>query len=254
MRILITNDDGVDSRGIIVLAERLASVADVTVVAPDGDRSGIAHALSIHHPVRVRDVPGRAVRTFSCSGTPADCVVVGAHELMDAPPDLVVSGINRGANAGDDVTYSGTIAAANEALLVGVPSVAVSLNVGWPKSVERPQWETAARVAADVIEERVWDGLPDTTLLNINVPNLPYEGLLGRQWTRQARKRYTDRTDRRVDPRGDTYVWIWGAHDGAELQPGTDLHALREGFVSVTPLSIDRTDVETLTRHSRYNL
>lgn len=251
MRILVTNDDGVESRGIIELADALCAIADVTVVAPDGDRSGIAHALSIHHPVRIRELTDRAVKTFSCSGTPADCVVVGAYELMDAPPDLVVSGINRGANAGDDITYSGTIAAANEALLIGVASIAVSLNVGWPRTVERPYWETAARVAVEAASERAEFEFPPTTLLNVNVPNLPYGELRGRRWTRQARKRYTDRTDRRTDPRGETYVWIWGSYDGAEFEEGTDLHALREGYASFTPLTIDRTDAATLRRRSQ---
>jgi 5'-nucleotidase len=114
------------------------------VVAPDGDRSGIAHALSIHHPVRIRERRGRSVKTYECSGTPADCVVVGSYELFGALPDLVVSGINRGANAGDDITYSGTIAAANEALLVGAPSIAVSLAIAWPVSNDEPYWQTAA--------------------------------------------------------------------------------------------------------------
>ena len=220
----------------------------MTVVAPDGDRSGVAHALSIHHPVRVREVRDRGVRTFSCSGTPADCVVVGSYELLDAPPDLVVSGINRGANAGDDITYSGTIAAANEALLVGVPSIAVSLVVSWPVSTEVPQWESAARCAVDLAREIDALALPSTTLLNINVPNLASHELRGVKWTKQARKRYRDRTDRRVDPRGETYVWIWGSQTDMAIEEGSDLAALRDGYASVTPISIDRTDEVTLDR------
>jgi 5'-nucleotidase len=244
----VTNDDGVESPGIVTLAQALAALGDVTVVAPDGDRSGIAHALSIHHPVRVRERRDRTVRTFECSGTPADCVVVGAYELSDALPDLVVSGINRGANMGDDITYSGTIAAATEALLIGIPSIAVSLAVSWPISNEVPHWETAAGAAVD-LAGRVADlGLPATTLLNLNVPNVAPGTLAGTLWTRQARKRYTDRTVRRPDPRGETYVWIWGSFDPSTVEEGTDLAALRDLRASITPITIDRTDEVTLER------
>ena len=155
-----------------MLAQALRAIGDVIVVAPDGDRSGVAHSLSIHHPVRLRELRGRSVPTFVCYGTPADCVVVGSYEVFDQSPDLVVSGINRGANAGDDITYSGTIAAANEALLVGVPSIAVSLAIAWPVSDDEPRWETAATCAVD-LATRVRDfELPATTLLNLNVPNV----------------------------------------------------------------------------------
>lgn len=220
----------------------------MTVVAPDGDRSGVAHALSIHHPVRVRELRDRGVRTFSCSGTPADCVVVGSYELLDAPPDLVVSGINRGANAGDDITYSGTIAAANEALLVGVRAIAVSLAVSWPISTELPHWETAASCAVDLARGMDVLALPPTTLVNLNVPNLAPNDLRGVRWTKQARKRYRDRTDRRLDPRGETYVWIWGSVNDAPIDEASDLAALRDGYASLTPISIDRTDEVTLAR------
>jgi 5'-nucleotidase len=218
----------------------------VTVVAPDGDRSGVAHSLSIHHPVRIRPVRGRSMPTYVCSGTPADCVVVGAYELSGDMPDLVVSGINRGANAGDDITYSGTIAAAIEALLIGTPAIAVSLSVSWPVSSEVPFWDTAAKCVLDLITSTRDVELPPTTLLNVNVPNLSLDELKGVRWTRQARKRYTDRTDRRVDPRGESYIWIWGTHDPSTIEDGTDLAALRDGFASITPITIDRTDRATL--------
>lgn len=226
----------------------MREVGDVVVVAPDGDRSGIAHALSIHHPVHIRERRDRSVKTFSCSGTPADCVVVGAYELCERLPDLVVSGINRGANAGDDITYSGTIAAANEALLIGVPSIAVSLAVPWPISHEEPRWSTAARCAIELIERSRSLDVPATTLLNLNVPNLDYHELRDIRWTKQARKRYTDRTDRRIDPRGETYIWIWGSHDASTIEDASDLAALRDGCASVTPITIDRTDEVTLDR------
>jgi len=223
-------------------------LGDVVVVAPDGDRSGVAHSLSIHSPVRLRELRGRSVPTYVCWGTPADCVVVGSYEIFSALPDLVVSGINRGANAGDDITYSGTIAAAIEALLVGVPSIAVSLAIAWPISEDEPHWETAAQCAVELAERAKSFDLPPTTLLNVNVPNFEPPRLRGVRLTSQARKRYKDRTDRRVDPRGETYVWIWGSHNAAEIEEGSDLAALRDGYASVTPISIDRTDDATLAR------
>ena len=198
--------------------------------------------------MRVRERRERTVKTFSCSGTPADCVVVGAYELCERVPDLVVSGINRGANAGDDITYSGTIAAANEALLIGVPSIAVSLAVSWPISNEEPRWSTAASTALDLIARAQSLDLPSTTLLNVNVPNVSRDELRGIRWTKQARKRYTDRTDRRTDPRGETYVWIWGSYDASTIEEESDLAALRDGYASVTPITIDRTDEVTLER------
>ena len=223
----------------------LSELGEVLVVAPDGDRSGVAHALSIHHPVRIRERRGRRVKTYECNGTPADCVVVGCYELFEGLPDLVVSGINRGANAGDDITYSGTIAAANEALLVGVPSIAVSLAIAWPVSGDEPYWETAATCALDLARRNAGLQLPATTLLNLNVPNVPPEILRGVRVTKQARKRYTDRTDRRTYPRGETYIWIWGSHNAAAIEEGSDLAALRDGYASVTPITIDRTDEVT---------
>lgn len=186
--------------------------------------------------------------TYVCSGTPADCVVVGSYEIFETLPDLVVSGINRGANAGDDVTYSGTIAAANEALLVGVPSIAVSLAIPWPVSDDEPRWETAAQCAVELAAKASNFALPSTTLLNLNVPNVEPSLLRGVVLTSQSRKRYEDRTDRRTDPRGETYVWIWGSHNAEGIEEGSDLAALRDGYASVTPITIDRTDDITLAR------
>ena len=220
----------------------------MVVVAPDGDRSGVAHSLSIHSPVRIRELRGRPVTTYVCSGTPADCVVVGSLEILPEVPDLVVSGINRGANAGDDITYSGTIAAANEALLVGVPAIAVSLGIAWPISDDEPRWETAAQCALDLASRIQSFSLPPTTLLNLNVPNVESGLLRGLLLTSQSRKRYRDRTDARTDPRGEKYVWIWGSHNAETIEEASDLAALRDGYASVTPITIDRTDDVTLAR------
>jgi len=247
-KILITNDDGFESEGLIAVAEALAAHGDVTVVAPDRDRSGVSHSVSIAAPVAVSEVFGRAVPTYRCSGTPADCVVVGAYDLCGGTPSLLVSGINRGANLGDDINYSGTFAAALEGLIVGVPSIAVSLAASWPEPGRDHHWDTAAGVATTVASDVLENGLPRHTLLNVNVPNVPEGALLGTRYARQGRKAYRDRIDRRENPRGGTYYWLWGAFDPANIVDGTDLAAVRDGFASITPIRLDRTDDEELAR------
>jgi len=250
-KILVTNDDGYESFGLIELAEALRAVGDVTVVAPDRDNSGVGHSISIHHPVRVTKVAGRAVPTYRCSGTPADCVVVGAFDLCGGMPALVVSGINRGANVGDDINYSGTVAAATEGIIVGAAAMAVSLAASWPDHASDHHWKTAANVAVPLAREILAGGLPALTLLNVNVPNLAERDLRGVRYVRQGRKAYRSRADRREDPRGNTYFWLWGTFDENEIVTGTDLAAIRDGYVSVTPVTIDRTDHDELGRRFR---
>jgi 5'-nucleotidase len=250
-KILVTNDDGYGSDGIIALAEALATVGDVTVVAPDQDQSGVGHSVSIKTPVRVAPVEGRAVPTYRCSGTPADCVVVGSYDLCGGMPELVVSGINRGANLGDDVNYSGTVAAAFEGVIVGVPSIAVSLAAKWPERDREHHWKTAADVAIRAALDVLANGLPRLTLLNVNVPNVPLAQLRGTRWVRQGRKAYRDRADKRKDPRGDTYYWLWGSFDSSTIVEGTDLAAIRDGYASMTPITLDRTDHDELGRRVR---
>lgn len=245
-KILVTNDDGYQSLGIIQLATALTALGDVTVVAPDADRSGVGHALSIAAPVRITSVGGRDVPTYRAGGTPADCVVIGAYDLCSGMPSLLVSGINRGANLGDDVTYSGTVAAALEGTIIGIPSIAISLAASWPEHARDHHWETAIEVALDLGRYVLAHGLPPLTLLNVNAPNLTAAELKGRKWTRQGRKAYADRIDKRVDPRGGTYYWLWGTFDPAAIDDETDLAAVRDGYVSITPLTIDRTDHKAL--------
>ncbi|GAC1423105.1 MAG: 5'/3'-nucleotidase SurE [Candidatus Velthaea sp.] len=247
-RILVTNDDGVDSEGIIVLAEALRTIGLVTVVAPDSDRSGVSHSISTRHPVTVTEVKDRAVRTFACSGMPADCVVVGTYELCGGVrPNLVVSGINRGANLADDVNYSGTVAAAVEGILVGVPSIAVSLAASWPERDPVHHWQTAADLACEVARRTLEEPLPPDTYWNINVPNV--EKLKGVHITRQGRKRYTERVAREHAGGAGAYFWVWGKNakrEGAE----TDDAAVRAGYGSVSPLRVDRTDEAVFTERS----
>lgn len=247
-RILVANDDGVDSEGIIVLAEALRALGDVTVVAPDGDRSGVSHSITVRHTVSVQAVEGRSVPTYVCSGTPADCVVLGAFELCGGKPDIVVSGINRGANLGDDTQYSGTVACAMEGIMVGSQAIAVSLASTWPKVDAAHHWETAASIAREIADELLRDPLAPPLLYNLNVPNVPRDRLCGIRYTSQGRKRYQDRVARESRDGKTAYYWIWGTFDRTQIGQGTDLEALEQGYASVTPMSVDRTSYETLRR------
>jgi len=244
MRILVTNDDGVESPGIIAVAEALRALGDVTVVAPDGDRSAISHRVTFGTEVEIAPVTGRSVPTFSCSGTPADCVVLGAYEVCgDGLPDLLVSGINFGANLGDDINYSGTVAAAIEAAIIGIPSIAISIAIRWGKDAQA-HWETASTLVLQLARE--WrTRLPRTTFLNVNVPNVAFEELRGIRVTRQGRKRYEERLIRVPDGNSAAFR-ITGRYDISTAGTGTDLEAIREGYASVTPISIDRTDAGLL--------
>ena len=247
MRILVTNDDGVESPGIIALAEALRELGDVTVVAPDGDRSAISHRVTFGSPVEIAPVVNRSVRTFSCSGTPADCVVLGAYELAGGMPDLLVSGINLGANLGDDINYSGTVAAAIEGSIVGMPSIAVSLarsagarTIVWGEDALERHWETASTLVLRLVRE--WrTRLPKTSFLNVNVPNVPLDEMRGVRVTRQGSKRYEERL-LRVPAGSAARFQISGRYDMETAGPGTDLAAVWAGYASVTPVSIDRTD------------
>lgn len=247
-RILVVNDDGVDSEGIIVLADALRTLGSVTVVAPDGDRSGTSHAISTRHAVSVAPVTGRGVPTFACSGTPADCVILGANELCGGTPDLVVSGINRGANLADDINYSGTVGAAVEAVVVGLQAIAVSLGASWPMRDAVHHWDAAAAITCELAAELLAAPLPAGSYLNLNVPNLAREALAGVRYTRQGRKRYEERIAQR-DETGTSFHWVWAnpRYGGGD---DTDVAAISANYASVTPLRIDRTD-EAVLRERR---
>jgi 5'-nucleotidase len=248
MRILVTNDDGVESEGIIVLADALRALGDVTVVAPDSDRSGVSHSITIRHTVTIVQIEGRSVPTYACSGTPADCVVLGAFELCGGRPEIVVSGINRGANLGDDINYSGTVAGAMEGIMVGAQAIAVSLASTWPKVDAVHRWDTAAALACELTDEILRDPLPAPVLLNVNVPNVARDQLRGMRYTTQGRKRYEDRVARESHDGKIGYYWIWGTFDRSQIGGGTDLEAIEQGYASVTPMSADRTHAATLER------
>jgi 5'-nucleotidase len=211
----------------------------VFVVAPDGDRSGVSHAISIHHSVTIVDVPGRAVPTYRCSGMPADCVILGVHQLAPGPVDLVVSGINRGANLADDINYSGTVAAAVEAILIGVPSIAVSLAASWPAVDVVHYWDVAGRFARELALRTFEEPLPAFTFWNLNVPNRAEVAEM--RVTRQGRKRYGDRLALDASAGGARTYRIWG-RDIRRSGDDTDEAAVHAGFASITPLRVDRTD------------
>jgi 5'-nucleotidase len=231
-RILVSNDDGIQSPGIAALADALGDLGEVTVVAPDRERSAASHAISLHRPLRLRKVaPGR----FACDGTPTDSVYLGIHHVLEGErPDLLVSGINLGANMADDVTYSGTLAAAFEGTLFRVPSIAVSLDGGKPWDFG-PAAAFARSLAAAVLER----GLPPGVLLNVNVPKgMPS----GYRVTRQGRRSYGETVEVRRDPRGRRYYWIGGPGRDHDDIPGSDCNTLLdESTISVTPLHLDLT-------------
>ncbi len=238
MRILVSNDDGYHARGLNVLVGELAEVADVTVVAPDRNRSGASNSLTLDAPLRVRK-PREGV--YTVNGTPTDCVHLAITGLLEHDMDMVVSGINHGANLGDDVLYSGTVAAAMEGRFMGLPAIAISL------TGDRPQYfDTAARVATDLIRRIGVMPLAADTILNVNVPNRPYEEVRGLQVTRLGHRHKAEQVIRQTDPRNLPIYWIGPSGPEADCGPGTDFHAIREGFVSVTPLTVDLTGYEQL--------
>ncbi|MDX9975632.1 MAG: 5'/3'-nucleotidase SurE [FCB group bacterium] len=244
--ILVTNDDGIYAPGIALLAAALEDVGEIWVYAPDRQQSAVGHGVSLHRPLRVTELKDR---WFMVDGTPADCVMLAVRDLLYARPDLVVSGINPGANLGDDVTYSGTVAGAYEGMLLGIKSVAVSDVRYKPAHVE-----TAARYAARLAEKLLAEGLPRNTMLNVNVPDVPYEELKGVAVTRMGRRDYQDVIVKRMDPRGGAYYWIGGAEPSHEMEEGTDFEAIAEGKVSITPLHRDLTNYGAIQALKDYGL
>jgi 5'-nucleotidase len=235
MRILISNDDGYFAPGLAALAEALRDLAEITVVAPERDRSGASNSLTLDRPL--------AVRTASSgfryvNGTPTDCVHVAVTGMLEHRPDLVVSGINDGANMGDDTIYSGTVAAAMEGFLLGIPSIAFSL-----AHKGHEHLDSAARVARDVVRRFVERPYPSNgpVLLNVNIPNLPYERIGAPVSTRLGKRHHAEEVIRARNPRGETVYWIGPAGSAKDAGPGTDFHAVASGRVSITPLDIDLT-------------
>lgn len=243
MRILVSNDDGIQAPGIQALAEALATEHDVTVVAPDRERSATGHSLTLHRPLRADQVPGPAgVRAaWAVSGTPSDCVKLALGALLVAPPDLVCSGINRGPNLGTDVLYSGTVSAALEGVINGVPSLAFSL-----ASFSDQGYERAAEFARQLLRQLHERRLPPKCLLNVNLPALQGDGYAGVRVTKLGVRKYQDSFEHRTDPRGRTLFWLAGEASEEGEAPDTDVMAVRENCVSITPIHYDMTDYALL--------
>ena len=238
MKILLSNDDGYLAEGLNVLAGSLQEIGDLVVVAPDRNYSGASNSLTLHSPLRIHEV---TANRYYVTGTPSDCVHLALSGLLDDDPDIVVSGINHGANLGDDVIYSGTVAAAMEGRYLGLPAIAVSLVGPRPK-----HFATAARVVVELLGKVNTKALPDDILLNVNVPDRPYEALTGIEATRLGFRHRSEPVVKAQDPHGRDIYWIGPAGKGQDAGPGTDFHAIENGAVAVSPVKVDLTRHEAL--------
>lgn len=244
MHILISNDDGYLARGLRVLAYALAEFAQVTIVAPDRNRSGASNSLTLDAPLRVEQVDDN---TYFVNGTPTDCVHVAITGLLDTEPDMVVSGINHGANLGDDVLYSGTVAAAMEGRFLGLPAIAVSLVLAGHEN-----FSVAAKITADLVRRIIADPLPTDTILNINVPDRPGNDPFELDVTRLGFRHKSEPVIKAEDPKGEPIYWVGPAGSGQDSGAGTDFHAVENDRVSVTPIKIDLTDHERVSPLSEW--
>jgi 5'-nucleotidase len=242
MHVLVSNDDGVDAPGIKVLASTLAAVGQVTVVAPDRDRSGASTSLTLDQPIRVSRFDDH---TYRVAGTPTDCVHVAITGMLEVEPDIVVSGINTTANLGDDVIYSGTVAAAMEGRFLGLPAIAVSLA---SRDHKAENLETAARAALAIKQKLLVDPLPADTILNVNVPDRPWNEIAGFEVTRLGHRHRSEPCIAERDPRGRPIYWIGPPGPEQDAGAGTDFHAVRNGFISITPIHVDLTRYQALDK------
>jgi len=239
MRILLTNDDGINARGLEAL-EKIAHelTDDVWVVAPETDQSGVAHALTLSHPLRLRKL---ADKKFALSGTPSDCAIMGVRELMDGPPDLILSGVNSGQNIADDVTYSGTVSGAIEGTMLGIKSMAISQAFNYEDGLRHVKWETCEKLAPEIISKLHGQEFPSKTLMNINFPNCMPEEVEGVKITNQGTFTHGLFMEKRSDGRGFPYYWLRFGREVPEQRENTDISALLENHVSVTALQFDLT-------------
>lgn len=241
IRILISNDDGINSAGLNALSEALRILGEIVIVAPDRDQSAVSHSLSLYRPLRIDEI---AENVYSIDGTPTDCINLAINGLLiDRKPDLIVSGINKGENLGDDITYSGTVSAAMEGTLLGIPSIAVSLTTKC-----NFYFDTASYYSLMIVKYVLRRGLPEGILLNVNIPNLPKDKVRGVKVTRQGKRVYGEPIVENTDPRGRKYYWIGGNELGSLDIENSDIIAVRQGSVSVTPIKLDLTDYGFLER------
>ena len=239
MDILLTNDDGIHAEGIRALADALAPLGTISIIAPDREQSATSHALTLHRPLRVRKI---ADGVMSVDGTPTDAVLLGVHGFLKRKPALVVSGINHGPNMGNDVLYSGTVAAASEGMFLGIPSIAVSLAT-WAAASD---FGPAARVTHNLVKELLRRGLQTNACLNVNIPAIPWGDLKGVRITRLGQRVYRDVIVEKTDPRGKLYYWIGGEEPTWKHDEASDFTAVEQGYVSVTPLTFELTDYKAI--------
>ncbi|HEX7574353.1 MAG TPA: 5'/3'-nucleotidase SurE [Bacteroidota bacterium] len=248
--VLISNDDGIDAPGILALVLEMKKIASVTVVAPDRQQSAVGHAITMNYPLRA--IPFRKNGEFfgyAVDGTPADAVKLGVRFLLKEKPDLLISGINHGSNTAINILYSGTVSAATEGTVLGIPSIAVSLTTH-----DQADFSYAAKFAARLAQRVVAEGLPQGTLLNVNVPAVPEEKISGVRVTRQGNSSWEDTFDVRRDPAGREYFWLTGSMAIRDTDPETDQIAVRENFISVTPIHYELTDLVLLERMKQWSL
>ena len=245
--ILVTNDDGIQSKGIIALAKALREIGDVFAVAPEIEQSAVAHSLTLHRPLRVERI---RKNFYAVDGTPADCIHLGVNIILPERPRLIVSGINKGGNLGDDIIYSGTVSAAFEGTLLGIPSFAISL-----VSRSHFKFDVAARFALKVARRIIERGLPKNTFLNINVPNLDEKEIKSYRITHQGRLIHSgDEVIEKVDPRGRKYYWIGGGQLIFERGGNTDVEAVSKSCISITPLNLDLTNYPSIRELRKWKL
>ena len=234
--ILVTNDDGIFASGIYALWEAMQEIGYTTVVAPDTEKSAVGHAITITDPIRVEQIQRKnGFAGFAVKGTPADCVKIAGRSLMKIPPDIVISGINSGANVGSNIIYSGTVSAATEGTIIGIPSIAISLN-----SIKGGDMTASQKVAVAVVNKVLENGLPKGVLLNINVPNIPFDSIKGYRITKQGKLVFKDRFEKREDPRGKFYYWMKGEIIN-DTNSDTDGFAIQNDYISITPIHYQLT-------------
>ncbi|NWF52736.1 MAG: 5'/3'-nucleotidase SurE [Nitrospirae bacterium] len=239
--ILITNDDGIHSPGIIALSTAMREVGDIYIVAPDRERSAVSHSLTLHRPLKVERL---REDVYSIDGTPTDCVILAINKLLPDRPALVASGINRGGNLGGDITYSGTVSGAIEGTIMGIPSFAISLVTG--EEAQPVHFETASSFAIKIARFILDKSLPPDTLLNINVPNIDKSKIKGIRFTHQGKMVYSNSIKEIHDPKGKRHYWIGGTQMNIEHDDDTDIKSVKEGYVSITPIHLDLTNYEAL--------
>jgi 5'-nucleotidase len=252
MRILLTNDDGIDAPGIHALIHVLRPLGELFVVAPERPRSASGHSITLHKPLRLTEteLPGGIIG-WACNGTPTDCATLGYDVVMEQRVDLVISGINAGPNLGWDVTYSGTVSAAMEGAILGAPAIAVSVA---GEMDGRFDYSAAAHFTAELAVNVAQHGLEKWTLLNVNVPPVPVHAIRGVRITHQGRRQYVDRVDRRLDPRGRPYYWLAGSLKEETPDEESDVHAVLENCISVTPIQLDLTSYRHLSTVAGWGL